>query len=249
MARDFDGTNDILNINAVAVTGIPFTLAAWFRADVINKTMAILWIGDKDDTNEMHYIQAAGLSGGDPVHANTTAAAGGGTAATTSGFSANTWHHAAGVWVANNNRAAFIDGGSKGTNANNRTPGGFDRIRIGSRGDSTPSNYFNGRIAEAAIYNVALSDAEVAVLASGVSPLRVRPGNLKGYWPIFGASPETDFSGQGNPLTVTQATVADHAPVAPSFGFIDMEAGAGEAAVAAFDTPILGASMVGILGG
>jgi hypothetical protein len=68
----------------------------------------------------------------------------------------------------------------------------------------------SGRVAEGVIYGVALSDAEVAQLATGVSPLLVRPGDILNYYPLIGrASPEIDLVG-GNNLTVTGAAAGAH---------------------------------------
>lgn len=59
---------------------------------------------------------------------------------------------------------------------------------------SSTKGYFDGDIAEAAIWNVALSDAEIAMLAKGLSPLRVRPASLVSYVPMNGAaSPVIDI--------------------------------------------------------
>jgi hypothetical protein len=82
----------------------------------------------------------------------------------------------------------------------------------------------NGRIAEAGIWNVALSDREVAALASGVHPARMRPDALVAYWPLWGDdSPELDWHPSGGtryPMTLTGTpTKANHAPIAISRRF------------------------------
>ena len=47
------------------------------------------------------------------------------------------------------------------------------------------------------MWDVALTDDEVATLAKGVCPLFVRPGNLLAYWPLIGNnSPEIDCVGR-----------------------------------------------------
>ena len=224
-------------------------MVCWFRTDDAVLVQALVSVTNKGSGTNTFAILADGDSVGDPVWMHTRYNLGSANVRTTTGYSVNTWHHAAGVWASTTDRRVFIDGGSKDTSSLEIIPTGIDRTVIGRLGDSSPGLYFSGRIAETGIWNVALTDVEVAVLAGGVSPLRVRPGRLKGYWPIFGASPETDLSGQGNNLTVTGTTVADHAPVAPQFGFGGTELSPAAAAVAAFDTPVLGASMVGILGG
>jgi hypothetical protein len=43
-----------------------------------------------------------------------------------------------------------------------------------------------GEWAHCAAWNAALSDAELWALNSGANPLRIRPGNLIGYWPLDG---------------------------------------------------------------
>ena len=96
-----------------------------------------------------------------------------------------------------------------------------------------------GRIAEAAIWNVALTDSEVQALASGVSPLRVRPESLQAYWPLFAVTGNAiDYSGKGNDLTDNGTVgVADHAPVGPMFAFPSGWQGAFTTAVAAITVP------------
>ncbi len=46
-------------------------------------------------------------------------------------------------------------------------------------------SYMSDSSVEEANWNVALTDAEVAALASGVSPLLVRPENLVRYRPLI----------------------------------------------------------------
>lgn len=74
----------------------------------------------------------------------------------------------------------------------------------------------DGSIASAGLWNAALTAKEIAALGQGVSPLYVRPGNLVGYWPLWGVhSPEIDLVGTPHVLTVTGATLGNHAPVVP----------------------------------
>jgi hypothetical protein len=71
--------------------------------------------------------------------------------------------------------------------------------------DSTDGIYFDGLVAEAAIWNVALTAADVAMLNKGYSPMMVRPSALLAYWPLMGRYPtELDLFG-GFPLTLTNS--------------------------------------------
>jgi Concanavalin A-like lectin/glucanases superfamily len=88
--------------------------------------------------------------------------------------------------------------------------------KLGRRGDYGPGNEANwpGNLAEANIWNVSLNAGEVAALAAGVKPNRVRPNSLKRYWPLWGlASPEPDLSSFAGNATLTGTAQANHAPV------------------------------------
>ena len=131
----------------------------------------------------------------------------------------NEWHHLLGVEAASNDRRVYLNGGSKGTDTNSSTPNNIDRTSIGREGDSTPGDYWNGRLAEVAVWSAALTDDEARMLAAGVSPVRVRPGSLKHYWPFWIGTSGIDHIGTLNLTAVNTPTQADHAPVQPPFGF------------------------------
>lgn len=200
MARLFDDAkSQYAEYAGAVVSAAPFTIVGWCRADAIGRWQGILWIGDKDVTNEFFVLT---LDNVNKVRATAQTAGGASSAITTTTVSANTWHHVAAVYAAANDRRAYLDGGGKGTNAVNRVVAGADRTSIGRWADSTPDGYFSGRIAEAAIYNVALTDDEIAQLATGASPLLVRPDALVAYWPLSGHDcPEQDLVG-GFPMTL-----------------------------------------------
>ena len=58
---------------------------------------------------------------------------------------------------------------------------------------------------------MALTDEEIASLAAGVSPLRMRRDNLVAYWPVNGQSPEPDVVG-GLDLTITGSPLISEEP-------------------------------------
>lgn len=213
MARGFDGSSSYFKVGSAVVSGYPFTMAAWVRSNSITVNQTVISISDDTVGTQQHGLELAGTVAGDPVRAFSVA----GTAqraTTTTGFSASTWHHAAGVFTSATDRAAFIDGGSKGTNATSRAPSGLNATDLGRNGDSTPDGFFDGSIAEAAVWNVALTDAEIAILALGYSALLVRPGALVAYWPLLGRhTNEIDVRG-GNTVTPTGSpTTQDHCRV------------------------------------
>lgn len=238
MARLFDDAgSEYLEKDAAPFTAEPFSMACWFRPDDAANNGTLMWVGDKDVNNNAHILQARGGQTGDPVRAYSRDSALVSFAETSTGYSVNTWHHAAGVWTSSTSRAAFIDGGSKGTNTQGRSVSGEDRTSIGRSGDSTPGNHMSGRICECAIWSVALTDLEVSYLALGVKPIYIRPASLLRYWPIWGLhSPEIDLSRNGDDLTLFGGTpaLANHAPVtlftpkwAASVPLIEVAAGGG----------------------
>lgn len=190
------------------VAAVPLTLAAWFRSDSITVTQLILTIGTAGTLNHRFSLTAQGAVAGDPVGA-VTATTSPVSAVSSTGYAAGTWHHGCAVFASATSRAAYIDGGSKGTEATSRTPAGMDTTLIGSA--PSIASFFDGQIAEAGIWDAALSDDEVAILGRAVSPLLVRPASLVAYWPILGRySPEIDIVGGFNLSLVASPATADH---------------------------------------
>lgn len=210
MARKFNGTDrKLVNANP-AVTGVPLTLAAWFNSSSAADNQAIVGICDILGNTNNFLLRAGGAVAGDPVQAIAQATAASGIAASTTGYTTNQWTHACAVFRSATSRDAYIDGGSKGSETTSATPAGLDRTSIGVRESLAPAAFFNGDLQEAAIWNVDLTDAEVALLATGVQPTMVRAESLVAYWPIFGDdSPEPDEIGTFD-LTVTNAIKSTH---------------------------------------
>jgi len=208
MARLFDdAASQYLEYGGAVVTDYPFSVAIWFYSDSTAK-QTLFWVGDKDAPDNYFEMQLSGETSG------TVAATARGNdieqhANTSSTYSTNTWHHTAAVFTDATDRAAFLDGGNKGTDNVDTTPSGLDRSTIGRSADSTPSDYMSGRIAEVGVWNVALTDAEVAILARGYSPLFVRPQNLVAYWPLI-RDEDQDRVGGYDMTAYNTPTIAAH---------------------------------------
>ena len=135
-------------------------------------------------------------------------------ARSTSGYSSGVWFHAAGTFSGNTPMSlqAFINGGSKGTNSINYTPSGINCTTIGALaanlgGGNQFFNHFGGQVAECGIWDVVLSDDEIAALADGISCDKVRPQSLRFYAPLV-----RDIADYSRALTLTNnsTTVVDH---------------------------------------
>lgn len=189
MARLFDdGSEEYLtNANGI-VTAVPLSIACWFNSNDDTISQELVSVQDTALTDNFWRLSIRGSAVGNPIAATTKQ--NGGTAAranTNTGYSANTWHHACGVFPTNNSRSAFIDGGSKVTNSDTQTPSGIDTVGIGALLHNPPNigAPFSGHIAEVAVWNAALTDAEDIILAKGYSPLFVQPQNLVSYWTLI----------------------------------------------------------------
>ena len=161
------------------------------------RVATLMWLGDKDVADHFWRLQMQGDVAGDLIEFQANAGAGRVDAVSGSGVTVNTWHHVAGVTSASTSRFAYIDGVAGAENTNNRAPAGTDRVALGRSMTSSPSRPHSGRIADAAIWSVALSTAEVALLAGGQSPALIQPASLVNYWRLIddGLTTEIDFVG------------------------------------------------------
>jgi len=205
-----DGSSQYLQIDQAVVTDVPFTMACFAYGDTDTATfMTAGFVGDKDAATEYHAIGVHWGETGNPTFAlSYSALIGFRLAYSTTGVTVNTWHHLCGIFASSTDRRAFIDGGSRGNNTSDVSPLNLDRTGISGSQDSTPGFYWSGNIAEFAIWNVALTDVEVAILAKGYSPLLVRPQNLVSYWPLVRDS--RDIVGNYNLTAYNSPTVVSH---------------------------------------
>ncbi len=208
MAREFDdGSSQYLINSSSPVSGEPLTMACWFYMPNTTTTYVPLSVGE---TSSGYYHAIFRYNNGD-LYAFTVGDAGNSSATATAQPSANTWHHAAAVFAANNDRRIYLDGSNKGTNSttNNNSP---DRVTIGVTADNSPVGHMSGSIAEAAIWNVALLDFEVWLMGKlKLSPQWIRPQNLVFYPPLL-LDEDYDIVG-GLQMTPTNSpTVVSHPP-------------------------------------
>jgi hypothetical protein len=195
MAIDF-ATSQYYTGAFIPVTAYPFTMSVWARPrNSLNRN--ILTLGSTTGTSRiaLRYL-------------NTYAAsmlvdnAGSQTATTTTATSAvNTWAHLSAVFASAANRSVYLDGGGKTTSTTSRP---FNAaIDVTGVGVAIVSGSVNQAanitsVAEAAIWSEALTDDEIATLATGIRPSLVRPDKLVFYVP--GIRDVIDFS-RGGALT------------------------------------------------
>ena len=202
MAYEFNGTNQWLALDTAVVTNVPMTFAAWIYLDAttLETVLSIepngtkagydlivvsnkLWAITQDGSN----VQAQG--------------------ATDIGTGA--WVHVAGVWYGIASRKVFRNGVEDGSNTDSKTVGTtVNRTTIGQRANGLDDQDLDGRIAEAAVWDAALSDDEIVSLAKGFNPTRVRPQNLQ--LPVRMIRNLQDLRAARTITNTGTATVTDH---------------------------------------
>lgn len=195
MARSFIATADseFLGKEGAPSVSYPVTLACWSAEPTgATRTNQTFVLNDISSDWDGLSLIAAVTTSTDRARTQAMASDSVGDSTAESAWVAHTnfqWHHHVAIFAGTTDRRAYIDGGDKGTNATSRTPStsNIDTYSIGTRRTQlqTPNSH-NGLIAEVALWSVALSDEEVAELASGISAFMMRPESLLGYWPLNG---------------------------------------------------------------
>ena len=118
------------------------------------------------------------------VSAQTSSPSGASVSTTASNGMPLVWNHAAATFASATNRVAWLNGVAATAETTSRVPSGINTDYLGVRGGTSPAAPLLGAMAHAAIWNIDLTASEIAALAAGISPLEIRPANLKRYWPL-----------------------------------------------------------------
>lgn len=206
MARSFNGSSDYAEVATSPVSGMPLTISAWFNTPLISAQGQIVSVNLGLEADFAMLIRSSG-----GIRARQTEASGAQDSSTSGSIVVvDTWNHGVAVFSSTTSRTVYLNNvaGTVGTvSVATSTP---TKVLIGARYSAgVKAEFFNGKIAEVGIWNVALTAAEIAILSLGVSPLFIRPQNLVSYVPLIGrTSPEIDYKGTG--LTLTGTATADH---------------------------------------
>jgi hypothetical protein len=196
--------------SAVVDQGQNWTFSSWVYPTQSGSGVTFFSVANSANTTDYIRIDQAAAN---TLRFRSTAAGSAADASTANTFTTNGWNHVLCTHASgNNDRKAYLNNGTAGTSATSKAPTGNNRTAFGCQDSSTRSLFFQGRIAETALWNVVLDAAERAALNSGVCPLLIRPSALIAYWPLMGrASPEIDVVGKFDMTAGASApTTADH---------------------------------------
>jgi len=122
------------------------------------------------------------------------------------------WIHLCATFNPSTRQELFVNGTSEAVKTSSVAASIFSGsapLWIGGQTEITTNNMWDGLIAECAVYNAALTAAEVASLAKGMTCDKVRPQSLVFYAPLV-----RNLIDQKSGLTITNnnngATVANH---------------------------------------
>jgi len=205
-------SNQSLNTTSTPVSGVPVTLACWVKCDTLPSVQtSIFGIGVNTSTATTYItLELQSTNRPQAIHRSVTQ---GSSSATTGSIVAGQWFHVCGVFETNSLRTVYWNGVASTANTTSVTPFTATRIQIGRRPNTnaTGASFLTGNVAEAAVWNAALTATEIASLAQGMTCDKIRPQSLVFYAPLV-----RELIDQKGGLTITNnnsATVANHTRV------------------------------------
>lgn len=221
MARNFVAASEqSLFSSTTPITAAPFTVSTWVRTDTDVVAAAndpnIIQIQDASDAQNYWRLNAdSDTEAGEFCFGYADTSQTYEKAVSTQIINTDQWFNVVGIADSGASIRCLVDGANEGTQTGfDLTPSGIDSVSIGQEADSTPGDWWDGQIAEVAIWNVVLVPAELNELAAGASPLLVRPFSLVALWQLIGrTSPEIDIIGGHHAALTNAPTVYQHPPL------------------------------------
>lgn len=184
MAFSFNGTDQCIKTASDVMSGdsYPITLYLRFSADRDDAGEALFALHSAEHG---HSIRLGGNIAGKPVRA--VSSYGAGPANDNGAYQVGVYASAGALFSSVTNRLVFVDQRTPITGTNPTTESvGNAKAYIATRPfEGAEGLFFDGAGAEAAIWSVALTAAEIASLAKGFSPRRIRPQSLVFYAPLI----------------------------------------------------------------
>jgi hypothetical protein len=190
MARGVYSTTNHFVYAGGVVTATPLTMSCWCYLTTTptgGKLVGLFYTSGAGTKLDGFDIAVVGTTG------NIIADTGDGTtvnnATSAAGANLTAWNHIGGVFTSAASRNAWLNGVKSSTSTVSRTPSAAaNKTAIGvkyNQNNSKDGGALEMYIAEVAIWSVALTDAEMAQLATGCTPLLVCPESLVSYYPLI----------------------------------------------------------------
>ena len=209
-SRDFNGSNQYIDIASSTPNAAPVTLAAWINFDTTAGNQSIIAIEGENVTvvNGFVMVSVSGTIWGITIedgsfdHADTTTT-----------FSTGTWYHIVAVFTSSTDRKIYVNGNAtpEGTNTTDLTPNTtyMERTRIADRANTVNegTQYFNGKIADVRVYDRAISTSEISDLYNFT---HVSSG-LVGWW-LLDADDVLDYAGDNDGTNQNGAVYSTDGP-------------------------------------
>jgi len=234
MARDFDGTDDKIEIgttqsyfNFMHDTSAKFTLSIWYKLNAIEPDAFKWFLGDQGGSSaqigiEIRFEDRSAASRDHHLICTIANGSGGGNlvAQLISGAvyipKDTNYHHLCVSYdqsLGSDNFTAFMDGANE-INATKEVnaPTDSDSTFVQSLGEINGTGDFDGDEAEVVIWNDILTDNQIVALSNGVNPFGIgNQSNLKYYTALWGnQTPEPNYLQQLHNGIVTGATRTNH---------------------------------------
>lgn len=214
MARGTFSTSNYL-VGTISALNAPITVSCWMKLSSGSGDRDPCGLGASGNT---HYAVLQVNGSGNSLWSLAGVSAFGFTTGTSNVVTGN-WVHLLGVSSSTANHKVYVNGSQEGsTSTTNVGAMTLNRAAVGVLYYNTsPLQGFPGYVAEYGVWNVALSDAEIAALAKGYSPMMIRPQSLQHYWPlggIYSNSSSGEFGIRGGTTLSETGTVGttDHPP-------------------------------------
>lgn len=208
MAYEFNGYTQYLSTASSPNLNVPMTLACFGKTAATGPKSAIS-VGQSGTGTHRQQMQFSTEN----ITATTIGSSGVSSAVSSVVAASGQWTHACAVHSNSSSRIIYVNGINTGSNTNNNTTNNANAIYIGARNSNGIGLYFIGDLAEVGIWNAALTAAEIASLAKGMTCDKIRPQNLVFYAPLV-----RDLQDTKGGLTITNnngATVAPHPRIYP----------------------------------
>lgn len=194
----FNGTTQYLQITGAApITAAPLSFSLWINNVAVAAQMYYMCISSTTNS-DFSLFAISGNTTTVQIETSDSTSTQDWSSVSTISPATGTLYHFCGVTSGSSSRVFYLNGvaSTPGVDPSTPTAGSLNIMGIGCvfNDSSTPSLFVNTNIYFPAMWNVALSAADVKSLSLGISPRKIRPANLVRYARLTGHnSPEPDM--------------------------------------------------------